>query len=208
MSCPLLSIRSPQAIARAVECVKAGELIIIPTDTIYGIAALPEMRQTIVRLYEVRARKPEPASPFLLADRRHMEVLARVNQNAKRLAWRFWPGPLTLILPPNSVLPRAMQSYPVALRVPNFPMLKPLLEAVGGYLFTSGAIRSGHSPAITANEACDFFGTDVALILDGGKSPFGIPSTIVDCVTSPPQVVRRGAISAERISAALQSEAR
>jgi len=200
VSAPILSIRRPQAIARAVDLLKEGQLIIIPTDTIYGIAVLPDNPEAIVHLYEVRERVSEPASPFLLADIPYMEIVARANRTAWRLARRFWPGPLTLILPPRpDYLPAVRRAMPVALRVPNFPALLPLLEGIGGILFVSGAICCGDPPAVTAQEAAALFAEQVALILDGGDAPFGVPSTILDCTLDPPKIQRHGAVPEDKI---------
>ena len=203
MGAPILSIRDPAAIKQAVTALEAGDLVIMPTDTIYGLAALPRSPGSISRIYEVRARKPEPAIPFLMTDSGYMETLARPTPVAQRLAQRFWPGALTLILAPGPNLGAMLRASPIALRVPHYPDVIPLLEATGGYLMVTGAIRSGYPPAITAQEAADFFAEEVGLILDGGQSPFGIPSTIVDCVASPPQVLRRGVISEGKIRACL-----
>ena len=203
-SVPILSVRSPTAIARAVELLRAGQIIIIPTDTVYGLAVLPDKTEAITHLYEIRNREPEPASPFLMARAESMDVLAHPawttrGQTAQRLARAFWPGLLTLILPPNPKLNPTLRAVPVALRVPNFPMLLPLFDAVGGFLFASGAVCCGEGPAITAREAAALFGDDVSLILDGGRAPFGIPSTIVDCIPDPPEIRRRGVIPEEKI---------
>jgi len=199
LSAPILSVRSPTAIARAVELLQAGQIIIIPTDSVYGIAVLPDKTEAITHLYEIRNREPEPASPFLMAHAEYMDALARSTLTAQRLARAFWPGLLTLILPPNPNLSPALRALPVALRVPNFPMLLPLFDAVGGFLFASGAVCCGEGPAITAREAAALFGNDVGLILDGGRAPFGIPSTIVDCIPDPPEIRRRGVIPEEKI---------
>lgn len=192
-------MRDRAAIALAAKLIKAGELVIVPTDTIYGIATLPDQKLTIQRLYEVRNRTPEPAIPLLIATPNLLKKHAKPNKAARQLAQRFWPGPLTLILPPAS------HGAPVALRVPNFPLLLPLFKLVGGCLFTSGAIVSGHSPAITAQEAAGFFSNHIALILDGGTSPYGLPSTILDCTRRPPHLVRHGAITEEKIRDALNN---
>lgn len=199
MNAPILSVRSPTAIARAVELLQAGQIIVIPTDTIYGLAVLPDKTEAIARLYAIRNRNPEPASPFLMARAEYMDVLARSNWTAQRLARAFWPGLLTLILPPHPDLSSALRASPVALRVPNFPMLLPLFDAVGGFLFATGAVCCGEGAAITAREAAKLFSEDVGLILDGGRAPFGIPSTIVDCVPDPPEIRRRGVIPEEKI---------
>ncbi|MFP4394421.1 MAG: L-threonylcarbamoyladenylate synthase [Anaerolineales bacterium] len=203
MDAPILSIRDPDAIKQAVTALESGKLVIMPTDTIYGLAASPRLPESISRIYEVRARKPEPAIPFLMADSGYMETLARPTPATYRLAQRFWPGALTLILAPGSNLDPMLRASPIALRVPHYPDVIPLLEATGGYLMVTGAIRSGYPPAITAQEAADFFAEEVSLILDGGLSLFGIPSTIVDCIASPPQVIRRGVISKGKIRACL-----
>ncbi len=203
MDAPILSIRDPDAVAQAVTALEAGELIIAPTDTIYGLVALPRSPGSIDLIYEVRGRKPEPAIPFLMADSSYMETLARPTPAAQRLAQRFWPGALTIILAPGPNESAMLRASPIALRVPHYPDLMPLLEATGGYLIVTGAIRSGYPPAITAQEAADFFAEEVGLILNGGQSPLGIPSTIVDCVASPPKILRRGVISEDKIRACL-----
>lgn len=207
MSAPRLSIRDRTAVARAVAALQEGGLIIIPTDTIYGIAALPDRPAAIERLYAVRERAPEPATPLLLAQGALMERLAHTTPLARLLARRFWPGPLSLLLPPGAALPSELRGKLVALRVPGLAALTPLLEAVGGYLFVSGAIRAGHSPAITAPEAAELFAETVALILDGGPAIYGLPSTIVNCVVSPPVLVRRGVIPEEKLRDYLAGEA-
>ena len=203
MGTPIVSIRSTGALERAIACLQSGKLLVVPTDTIYGIAALPGQANIIDQLYTARGRAQEPALPFLLASAEEMAGLTRTNARALRLAQRFWPGPLTLILPPAANLPAEFRSYPIALRVPNFAPLIDLLKMVGGQLLATGAIRSGYPPAITAQEAADLLKGYVDLVLDGGLCPYGIPSTIVDCIADPPVIVRRGAISGAKIQQVL-----
>lgn len=207
MTAPVLSIRDDAARRRAARLIRLGELVIVPTDTIYGIVTLPLNQGAIQNFYTVRQREPEPALPFLIASLDELVRLARPTATALRLARRFWPGLLTIILPPAANLPAALRAFPIALRVPNYPPLIPLLAACGGHLLTSGAIRSGFPPAITAAEAAELFGDDVALILDGGPAPYGVPSTILDCVADPPVVVRRGALPEDKIMLALGPDA-
>ena len=189
--------------AQATALMRAGRLVIVPTDTIYGIATTLADEAAIQRLYEVRGREPEPALPFLIAAESNMSWLTRPSAAALRLAHRFWPGPLTLILPPAADLPTYARATPIAVRVPDFPALMPLLSAMEGYLLVSGAIRPGYPAAITAQEAGALFTEGVSLLLDGGACPYGLPSTIVNCVPDPPVVVRRGAIPEQRIWRAL-----
>ncbi|MCU0520356.1 MAG: L-threonylcarbamoyladenylate synthase [Anaerolineae bacterium] len=201
-----MPIRSQEAVAQAAVLMRAGRLVIVPTDTIYGIASTLADEATVQRLYEARGREPEPALPLLIANESDMARLTRPSTAAWRLAHRFWPGPLTLILPPAADLPAYARATPIAVRVPDFPALMPLLAAVGGYMLVSGAIRPGYPPAITAQEAGVLFTADVSLLLDGGTCPYGLPSTIVDCVPDTPVVVRRGAIPEPRIWRALDAK--
>jgi L-threonylcarbamoyladenylate synthase len=173
---------------------EAGEPVIVPTDTIYGIATQMISESVIQRLYDTRGRGREPALPFLAANTAAVAGLARLTSTSLRLARKFWPGPLTLILPPTVDLPNFARALPIAVRVPNYLPLSPLLRRLGGTVLATGAIRSGFPPAITAAEAAALFGDEIELILDAGPSPYGIPSTIVDCLTDPPIIARRGAI--------------
>lgn len=186
---------------------REGKLVIVPTDTIYGIATKMIKEATIQHLYEVRGREQEPALPFLMVSAKHMPQLTRPNAVACRLARAFWPGPLTLILPPAADLPAYARATPIAIRVPNYPPLMPLLEAVGGYMLITGVYRPGFPPAILVEEAAAMFDEGIELILDGGPSLYGIPSTIIDCVADPPVLVRRGAVPESRLQEVLGLEA-
>ncbi|MBN1249780.1 MAG: L-threonylcarbamoyladenylate synthase [Anaerolineae bacterium] len=199
MGAPIIPIRSSEALSRALAHLSAGELVVVPTDTIYGIAAHQDCSGVIARLYEARRRAPEPALPFLLSGADKMVDLVRPNATATRLARRFWPGPLSLILPPAAALSPEFRAYPIAVRVPNFTPLLELLALAGGSLMVSGAILPGYPPAITAQEAAVLFGDTTALILDGGPTLYGVPSTIVDCIPEVPMIVRRGILSEEKI---------
>lgn len=206
LNAPIISIRDPAAIEQAAACMRSGQLVIVPTDTIYGLATALTGETAVQHLYDVRGRKQEPALPFLIADLETLPDLARPNAAALRLARRFWPGLVTLILPPSAHLPAYARARPVAVRIPDFPALLPLIAGLRGHMLITGAIRSGYPPAITAQEAAGLFDEGVAMILDGGPSPYGIPSTIVDCVADPPVIVRRGMVPESKIWAALDME--
>lgn len=185
---------------------EVGEIIVVPTDTVYGLATVMRGEAAIKRLYAVRGGRREPALPFFIDSIDRMAELTRPNVTALRLAKRFWPGALTLILPPAASLPAHARAYPIAVRIAAYPPLAPLLEALGGYFLITGAVRSGYPPAITAEEAAIFFEEGIALILDGGPPPYGVPSTIVDCVADPPLLIRRGAVPEDKIWQALGQE--
>ena len=208
MSAPCLPIQQPGAIAQAVTELRAGRLVVVPTDTVYGVAVIPEALDTMVRtLYRPRQTAPWLALPLLLDSAAEAARLARLTPSAERLMRAFWPGVVTVILPAASDFPFPLQSPRIALRVPGSEPLRRLLRAMGGYLIVGRAARSGFPSCITAAEAVEQLGELVSLILDGGPSPYGVISTVVDCVATPPAVVQRGAIPEERILAALSSTA-
>lgn len=204
MNAPIVPIRHPESVERAVTALQAGQLVVIPTDTVYGLAAAPWNAEAIIRLYSAREREPEPALPLLMASADLLTTLGHATAEACRLARRFWPGPLSLILPAGTGLPLETKPARVALRVPDLPTLQSLLNALGGFLVVSSATRSGYPSSITAQEAAEQLGEMVALILDGGRCRLGIPSTGVDCTQSPPTISRHGAIPDEKILAALR----
>jgi len=204
MSAPILPIAKSESLRRAVESLQAGSLIVVPTETVYGIAALPQAHEALLAyLYDTQDCEGWPATPLLLDPQQRLDALVRMNRAATWLMEQFWPGALTILLPAGPDFPFAVRNPQIAVRVPNLPPLWPLLRAVGGYLIVGRAARSGYPSAITAQEAADQLGEDVALVLDGGTSMFGVTSTVVDCIEQPPRVVQRGAISKESVYAAL-----
>ncbi len=208
MTVPCLSVQQPGAIAQAVADLRAGKLVVIPTDTVYGVAVIPEALDLMVRtLYWPRQTAPWPALPLLLDSVNDAARLARLTPIAERLIRAFWPGVVTLILPAAPDFPFPLQLPRVALRVPGVDSLHNLLRTMGGYLIVGRAARSGYPSAITAAEAVEQLGDIVSLVLDGGPSPYGVISTVVDCVATPPAVVQRGAIPEERILALLTAAA-
>lgn len=205
MSAAVLSIHKAEAVALALERLRAGELVIVPTDTVYGIACWPDTR-AVARLYAVKQRDPEPALPLLLSRATVADKVAHLTPAARRLMLAFWPGPLTIIVPARPLLTRLGLGAHVGLRYPQTPALWPLLEAAGGYLVVSSAKRSGEPPAINAAEAAASLGDEVALILDGGPGHYGIPSTIVDGTQEPPTILRRGNIAEHDILKVLKQD--
>ncbi len=200
MSAVILPIQQPTSIQRAVQALQEGALVVIPTDTVYGLAVAPGAHDTLLeRLYDTEGSQKWPALPLLLDPAVPLTQVARTNRAAAQLAEHFWPGALTLLLPVAPDFPFPNRNPQVAVRKPNLPALWPLLQAMGGYLIVGRAARSGYPSAITAQEAADQLGEEVDLILDGGASTFGITSTVVDCIEQPPRVVQRGAIPEEKV---------
>jgi len=192
----------PEAMERAVEVLQRGGLVAFPTDTVYGVGAPAFDAQAVARLYQAKERPGGKAIPLLLADVADLSTVADpIPPLAGRLAARFWPGPLTLVLRKRAVVPDVVTAGgdSVAVRVPDHPAARGLIAALGAPLAASSANRSGQPSPITAEEVVVQLGGRVDLILDGGPCPGGMPSTVLDLTVNPPAVLRPGPVSAEEI---------
>ena len=196
----------PAAHVDAVELLRAGGIVAVPTDTVYGIAADMALPDAIERLFAAKGRPPEKAVAVLLADAAQADELGVLNPAATVLAERFWPGGLTLVLPvrPEARLPRVLAggAPTIGVRVPNHPTPR-ALAAVLGPLPTTSANRSGEADARDAHEILERLGDSLALVLDGGPIRGGPASTVVDCTLEWPSILREGAIPSASIAAAL-----
>jgi L-threonylcarbamoyladenylate synthase len=197
----LLDASQEASVARAVELLRAGELVALPTDTVYGVAAIADRPSAVARLYVAKGRPPERAIPLLLAHPDDLNaVAAEVSDLVRRLATHLWPGGLTLIVPKGAAVPSEVSFTPtVAVRLPDLALTRKIIAAVGTPVAVTSANRSGQPDARTAGEVLDQLGGRIAAVVDGGPSPGGVPSTILDCTTTPPRVLRAGAISVETL---------
>ena len=194
--------------AEAVALLRAGAIVAIPTDTVYGIAADLALPDAIERLFAAKRRPPDKAVALLLADAEQAGVLGIVGPAARVLAARFWPGGLTLVLPrrPGARLPDVLAAGAptVGLRVPDHPAPRALAAALGP-LPTTSANLSGEPDARDAAEIAALLGDAVALVIDGGPIRGGPASTVVDCTAERPVVRRVGAIAPARIAETLEA---
>lgn len=192
-------------IERALRALDAGEPIVIPTDTVYGLAVRPELSEAVKRIFEVKERPDERALPVLGADRRMLEKVVRFDDTARRLTEAFWPGPLTLVLPRADGFDHLLggtDDGTVAVRV---PALTPTLELLArtGPLAVTSANRSGAPPAVTVEEARAALGDQIEVFIDGGRVG-GAPSTVIGLMPEP-VVFREGALSKAAIGEVLGS---
>lgn len=191
-------------VIRAVEALCAGGLVAFPTDTVYGVAALPWDEGAVKRLYEAKGRPAHKAIPLLIADADRLSRVAMLPQQFAVLPARFWPGGLTLVLPKTPAVPEAVSGGPtVAVRVPDLPLVRDLIRQAGGALAVTSANLSGRPSPVTAHEVEAQLGGRIEVILDGGPCREGVPSTILDCSVQPPVLLRRGAVSEAALCAAI-----
>ncbi len=204
MKTELLRANHPIAINHAVDVLQRGGLVAFPTDTVYGLATLPFQRETVERLFIAKGRNSSRAIAILVGAIEDVGKVARgLDSRALRLALRFWPGPLTLIVPGIARLPDVLSSNnTVGLRMPNHPVALSLLRAIGPLAVTSANL-SGQENPLSAQDVLSQLNGRIDLILDGGASPGCVPSTVVDCTQAEMVVLREGPISSEALQAAL-----
>ena len=196
--------------AAAIEVLRRGGVVALPTDTVYGIAVALDVPGGIERLFQVKRRPPDRGIVLLLDTPSQAGSIGVMGPAASALADACWPGGLTVVIPqrPDVPLPAALTggSPTIGLRVPDHDAPRALAAAVGP-LPTTSANVSGLPEARDAQEIFAQLGDGVDLILDGGAARGGPPSTVVDCTGERPEVLRDGAIPLARLVAVLDAAA-
>ncbi len=186
----------------AVKHLKSGGIIAIPTDTVYGLAADPFNADAVQRLYTIKGRPDGKPIPLVLSS---VADVHRVSQNLPNfffhLTDRFWPGGLTIVIEARNLLPvLTAGGNTVGVRIPDNPLLLQILQAFGGPAAITSANLSGEPPATSIEEIGEELASRIDMIVDGGKTPGPIPSTVYDISVSPPLVRRHGVISEETLA--------
>ena len=203
----IIAVNYGEAPQMAAEVLRAGELIVLPTDTVYGVASLLE-EEAIGRIYAAKKRPLDRAVPVLLADQSEvLQVASEFPETARQLAEAFWPGPLTMVLPKRDDLPPNLSTLPtVGVRVPGYAPSRAIIAAAGGALAVTSANRSDQPPACTVQACIRYLSDSVALYLDGGTCPGGTASTVVSFEAGHLYIVRKGPISETSLREALGLE--
>jgi L-threonylcarbamoyladenylate synthase len=202
-------VLSPTArgLRAAVGLLRAGELVAFPTETVYGLGADARAERAVAGIYAAKGRPSFNPLIVHVADAAAAAAVAVLDAPARTLADRFWPGPLTLVLPRRSasgLADRVSAGLPtVAVRVPAHPVARDLLAAFGGPLAAPSANVSGRVSPTTAAHVLDGLRGRVSAVLDGGACPVGLESTIVGFAEGAPVLLRPGGLAAEAIEAAL-----
>jgi L-threonylcarbamoyladenylate synthase len=202
MKTQVLPAADTEVFAHAVRLLKAGKVVAFPTDTVYGIGASGFNERAIEQLFVVKSRERGKAIPYLLADQSDLAMVSRdLPQAARLLATRFWPGALSLVVPASSRVPKILMAggSTVAVRVPNHPLTRSLIDSLREPLAATSANISGEQDPATANLVHAQLDGRIPLILDGGPTKGSVPSTVVDVTVNPPRILRLGVVSIEAI---------
>lgn len=202
---PIYSFDDPRAPDRAAQVIARGGVVAVPTETFYGLAVDPRQPAATARIFEIKGRPATLALPLVAASLEQViAICGPLDAATMRAARAFWPGPLSLVVaaPASSAGNRT-----IAVRVPSHDFVRALAERAGTMLTSTSANRTGEPPAETAEAVAASLGDLVDLIVDGGRTPGGKPSTIADLRGvngEPPRLVRDGAIAWDRVLESLQ----
>ena len=187
---------------RAIKILKDGGVVAFPTDTVYGLGADVFNASAVEQVYKIKQRPRNLPLPVLLAGSKQLaEVVASVPETAQCLIRRFWPGGLTLVLPKKETLPDIVTAggKTVAVRVPDHVIPLSLIQGLGAPIIGTSANVSDQRSPVTAEEVRRQFDGGIDLIIDAGRCPGGLESTVVDVTGETPVILRQGAIPEEEI---------
>ncbi len=195
-----LPLNQTTDLSLALDFLDKGEIIAFPTDTVYGIGVRLSSRIGIEKLFRIKGRSPQKAIAVLIGGIDQLPLVVKsVPPSGLRLADQFWPGALTLVLPKREDLPENVSPYPtIGVRMPDHSLISELIKMTGPLATTSANLSGGKDP-LSPQDVLEQLGDNFGLLLDGGMTAGGIPSTVVDCTQSPPVVLRQGSISTEDI---------
>lgn len=196
-------VRATQTeIEQAVEALRNGEVVVFPTETVYGLGANAANPAAVRKIFEIKGRPADHPVIVHLDNPRYLHRwVSQIPPVAEKLAAKFWPGPLTLILPKgenvNDVVTGGQDS--IGIRVPSHPIAQQLLTAFGGGIAAPSANRYGRLSPTKPEHVRDELGEAVGVILDGGESPIGLESTIVSCLDNTARLLRPGFITRSQL---------
>jgi L-threonylcarbamoyladenylate synthase len=184
---------------------RQGGVVVYPTETVYGLGCEPSDTDAAQRVCEIKQRADKPL-PLICSDIEAARKIVEMNSAAEKLAARFWPGPLTIVLPARVKYSMWVNhgASTLGVRVSPHPVASRLAKEAGGVIVSTSANISGDEPAMSASEAREIFGNKVDIILDGGRSPGGESSTVVDLTGEEIWLLRKGPVKGEEIMAVLR----
>jgi L-threonylcarbamoyladenylate synthase len=203
MKTEIIQCSQPGSIERALLTLAQGGIVAFPTDTVYGLGANPFSAGTVEKLFIAKGRDSAKAIAVLLGEIDQLErMTGAFPPAARKLAERYWPGPLTLVVSRLADLPQNLSPLStIGVRIPDHAWARTLLRCCGP-LATTSANRSGGPNCTTAEQVLAQLDGEIDLLVDGGETPGGVPSSVVDCTGEELKVLRAGPITAEMVRAA------
>jgi len=208
VSAEILQTHTPElfqkAVRRTAELLRAGEVVALPTETVYGLAANALDEKAVAKIFQIKGR---PANNPIIVHVAGIEMSKRCVENfpavAEKLSKSFWPGPLTIVLPRAKIIPEIVTAggETVGVRWPGHPFIQAVIRECDFPLAAPSANLSGHVSPTNAGHVRKQLGEKIPLIVDGGQSQVGIESTVLDLTVSPPRILRPGMIHAESLAA-------
>jgi L-threonylcarbamoyladenylate synthase len=207
MKTSVIPATDPDVIKHVLAELEKGGLVAFPTDTVYGIGSLAFDGEAVERIYTAKNRSVEKAIPVLIGQVSDLEkVCVDIPLEVYKLVRVFWPGPLTIVMTKHPHLPVSVSSYAtVGVRVPDHRIAQNILVAAGPMAVSSANISGQDNPS-TADDVFRQLDGRVPLIVDGGTTPGGVPSTVVDFSNGKPHIIREGPIKTQEILAVLNSD--
>jgi L-threonylcarbamoyladenylate synthase len=204
METQIIPAEEPTAIPHAADVLAHNGVVAFPTDTVYGIGALAFEEEAIERLYFIKGRSHSKAIAILISDIHELELVTpHPSKMALDIAKRFWPGPVTMILPQHPNVPDALSALPtIGVRIPDHPVALALLRETGPLGVTSANL-SGSANTSSAQEVIAQLDGRVHLIIDGGATPGKVPSTVVDLTTAEMRILRQGPVTMKDLESVL-----
>jgi L-threonylcarbamoyladenylate synthase len=197
-----------EGLAMAADTVARGGIICYPTDTVYGLGCDPFNESAVAKAIAAKGKRTK-AMPVLVNGIEDAERLVSFSRTAKKLAGVYWPGPLTIVLPAHERVPSILAPQgTLGVRSPKHPICQQLLGLCSGCLVGTSANITGKPSAVSASEILDQLADRVDMILDGGRSPTGVASTVVDLTRDHLRILRQGPISKADIFEALRQRPR
>lgn len=206
MKTKLLQSIEQGCLETAATVVQKGGIVAFPTDTVYGIGTTAFDEKAVSQMFAVKDRSKERAIPILVSDLAQLDTLAEeIPTIAGRLIDAFWPGPLTVVFKKrNGVAASVSRTGTIGVRMPDHPFVRALINSVGPMAVTSANL-AGSPSLCSASEVFEVMKGKIELVIDGGSTPGGVPSTVVDCTGSGPVILRQGPITLADIQRVLRS---
>lgn len=195
-------------IGRATRILHEGGIIGYPTETVYGIGCNIYDVDAVMRIYKLKDRDISKAMIIIAADVIQIgDLVESIPDQAEKLIDNFWPGPLTIVFQASQLLQDSAfkKSITIAIRIPDSPICLSLLKATGFPLVSTSANHSGEPAAVSAKQVYAIFDDQLDIIIDGGKTPANVPSTVIDITHDPVRIIREGAISKLEIDTILET---